>query len=223
MQWLLTSYRSPHPSLSGHDVVILPHMGYIMCNGQVWSHLDLRAFDRSTLCKLTSLNHTLHEEVVHKKREILLVNAPFGTPGRMSEQRRIGIRRVYCEIDSLWYIETKDYDMHTDRYYWNPHQPTSTFNFQIEKCTELIQTCVRRIQRALRHRRWLRSYPNQIQCITRIKAFRICASYLPCDVIDRIEAHLLRPEGSSFQRKEHRPMCRIETELFKHTQISNAH
>ena len=214
MQWLLTSYSSPHPSLSGHKLIVLPHMGYVMCNRQVWSYLDPREFNHTTLSKLTSLNHTLYEEVVNKKREVLLVNASFGTPGRSSERRRIGIRRLYCEIDSLWYIETKDYDSESGRYYWNPCQKTGTFNFQIEKCTEMIELCVRRIQKLFRHRQWLRSYPMQVRCIRHIKTFRICASYLPCDVIDHIEKQLLWP--GLFQRKKDRPMITVETELFKH-------
>jgi hypothetical protein len=213
MQWLLTSYSSPHPSLSGHPLVVLPHMGYVMCNGQVWSHLDHREFDQTTLSKLTSLNHTLYEEVVNKKREVFLVNAPFGTPGRLSERRRIGIHRLYCDIDSLWYIETKDYDSESGRYYWNPCQKSGTFNFQIEKCTEMIALCVQRIQKLFRHRQWLRSYPTQVRYIRHIKTFRNYASHLPCDVIDNIERQLLRPD--LFQRKKDRPMITVETELLK--------
>jgi hypothetical protein len=147
MQWLLTSYSSPHPSLSGHRLVVLQHMGYVMCNRQIWSYMDPREFDRNTLSKLRSLNHTLYEEVVNKKRELLLVHASSGTPGRLLERRRIGILQLYCEIDSLWYIETKDYDFESGRYYWDPRQKSGTFNFQIEKCTEMIEVCIRRIQK----------------------------------------------------------------------------
>jgi hypothetical protein len=195
-------------------LVVLPHMGYVMCNGQVWSYLDAREFDRSTLAKLTSLNHTLYEEVVNKKREVFLVNASFGTPGTLSERRLIGIRRLYCEIDSLWYIETKDYDSRSGRYYCDPCQKSGTYNFQIEKCTDVIELCVRRIQKLFRHRQWLRSYPMQVTYIRHIKAFRIYASYLPCDVIDHIEKQLLLP--GLFQRKKDRPMITVKTELFKH-------
>ena len=210
MQWLLTSYSSAHPSLSGHNLVVLPHMGYVMCNGQVWSYLDAREFDRTTLAKLTSLNHTLYEEVVNKKREVLLVNASFGTPGTLSERRRIGIRPLYCEIDSLWYIETKDYDSGSGRYYCNRF---GTFNFQIEKCTDVIELCVRRIQKLFRHRQWLRSFGY----IRNINTFRMYASYLPCDVIDHIEKQLLLP--GLFQRAlcADRPMITVKTERFKHS------
>ena len=162
MQWLLTSYRSPHPSLSGHCLVILPYMGYVMCNEQVWSHFDLREFDLVSLSKSTSLNHTLYEEVMNKQREVLLVNSSFGTVGKVLERRRIGIRQLYCNIDSLWYIETKDYDSSTSQYYWNPQHKSGTFNFQIEKCTEVVESCIRTIQKFFRHRRWLRSYPMSL-------------------------------------------------------------
>lgn len=87
MQWLLTSYSSPHPSLSGHRLVVLPHMGYVMCNGQVWSYMDPREFDRNTLSKLRSLNHTLYEEVVNKKRELLLQRRNARSRGCRRETR----------------------------------------------------------------------------------------------------------------------------------------
>jgi hypothetical protein len=194
-------------------------MGCVMCNRQVWSYMDPREFDRNTLSKLRSLNHTLYEEVVNKKRELLLVHASFGTPGRLLERRRIGIRRLYCEIDSLWYIETKDYDFESGRYYWNPRQKSDTFNFQIEKCTDMIEVCIRRIQKLFRHRQWLRSHSTQVKYIRFIKTFRIYAPYMPCDVIDCIEKHILRPD--SLQRKKDRPMICVETELFKQLTFSD--
>lgn len=201
--------------------MILPYMGYVMCNEQVWSHFDLREFDLVTLSKSTSLNHTLYEEVMNKQREVLLVNSSFGTVGKVLERRRIGIRQLYCNIDSLWYIETKDYDSSTGQYYWNPQHKSGTFNFQIENCTEVVESCIRTIQKFFRHRRWLRSYPMRVRDMMHIKTFRISASsYLPRDVIDCIEKRFLRLDSLP-QRKKYRPMVTIETKLFKHFALSD--
>ena len=210
MDWLPTRYRSRHPSWAGSDLVILPHMGYLVCNDKTWSRLSLVDFDPDSLHKAYSLNARINKGVIDKNHEIFMRCTPIA----WTQSHLIGLRNIHCEIDSVCELGTGDYSVHEDRIL------SGTYGFRglIVDCTALLQSKTRIIQKLFRHRRWCHSIPIYSQNIRKIKAFQEAVSCLPDDVMETIIELFVKSlddRSDVINRNKHPSMLVIETELFK--------
>ena len=210
MNWLPTRYRSLHPCWAGRDLVVLPHMGYLVCNDRIWSRLFILDFDPDSFHKAYSLNSRINKEVINKKREIFMKCAPINEPCT----HLIGLRNIFCEVNSVCAIQTGDYDVHDNR----ELPDTYGFGGLIIDCTALFQTKIRIIQRLFRCKRWRQFIPIYLQNIKKIKTFQEAVSCLPVDVMENIIELFVTSslKGSNvINGYKHQPMLTIETELFK--------
>ena len=194
INWKPTRYRSRHQSWAGHDLVVLPHMGYLICNGKVWSCWCWSG----EIHKMHSLNEMIYHQVIHDQREIYMHQCP----ALGKHRRTIGLRGLSCEIDTTSDIQAGYYDVHevTMHHAWSR---------QLTDCSAYIHSKTRIIQNLFRRRR----IPFYLQNIRKIKTFQDVASYLTMDVIKHITESFVKSLDTS--NVQHPQMLTIETELFK--------
>lgn len=184
-------------------------MGYLIWNGMVWSRLCIHDFDHDLIRKVHSLNERINHELIENKREIFMQCTPIDTKCT----RTIGLRKVVCEIDKLYQLQTGDYSVYENREL--PH--TYGFGGQITECTLLIHSKTRTIQKLFRHQRWRRSIPVRIQNLSKMRTFQDVMSYIPADVTEFIVGSFLASLENShvIHGNQRPPVITIETELFK--------
>ena len=113
MNWKQTRYRSRHPCWAGCDIIFLPHMSYLICNGMIWtrlSHLDFEESADGEIRRIHLLSELINKEVIQNKREIFVRR----TQCRILHKRRIGLMGLSIETDTIWDIVTGIYDVRED-------------------------------------------------------------------------------------------------------------
>jgi hypothetical protein len=208
--WKPTRYRSRHPCWGGSDLVVLPHMGYMICNGVVWTRChpyDWQDRVDGEIHSIHSLREMIKYQVIHEGHEIFVCRRPAFA---LNRRRIIGLRGLFCEIEGACNIRSGFYDVHED----TMHTRWST---AITDCSAFIQSKTRIIQRLFRRRRT----PVHMWNIRKIKTFQDSVSCLPIDVIKHITESFVKSLDSShgLDRNQYSEMLTIETELFKQTLV----
>ena len=214
INWKPTRYRSRHPCWAGHDLVVLPHMGYLICNDTIWTRVSPFDFEESAdgvISKIHSLSETINKEVIDKKREIRVRR----TPAFRIYKRTIGLWKLECEIDTVCDIETGIYDAQEDIM----HTPFTSR--AITDCSIFILSKIRIIQNLFK-RRGISLYLHNIR---KLKMFQDVASKLPTEVIKYITELFVKNLNISntINQNQHPPMLTIETELFKQLAFTDSH
>jgi hypothetical protein len=189
-------------------------MGYLICNDTIWtrvSHFDFEESGDGVIRKIHSLNETINEEVIDKKRELCVRR----TPANRIYKRTIGLWKVECEIDTLCDIQTGIYDAQEDIM----HTPFTSR--QITDCSMFVLSNIRIIQNLFK-RRGISLYLHNIR---KLKMFQDVASKLPTEVIKYITELFVKNLNISnmINRNQQPPMLTIETELFKQLAFTDSH
>jgi hypothetical protein len=164
------------------------------------SHFDFEITPNGVR-KIHSLNETINEDIIQKKREIFICQRFIP----VQNWRTIGLRGLSCEINSTWDIQTGYYDIHGDR------MLACGWSRQITDCSAFVKSKIRIIQAVFRRHR----IPIHLKNIRKIKMFQDVASYLPVDVIKHITESFVKSLYTSKNVPQCPPMFTIETELFQ--------
>jgi hypothetical protein len=175
------------------------------------SPFDFEESGDGVISKIHSLNETINEEVIDKKREIRVRR----TPAFRIYKRTIGLWKLECEIDTVCDIETGIYDAQEDIM----HTPFTSR--AITDCSIFILSKIRIIQNLFK-RRGISLYLHNIR---KLKMFQDVASKLPTEVIKYITELFVKNLNISntINRNQHPPMLTIETELFKQLAFTDSH
>ena len=203
INWKPTRYRSRHPSWAGHDLVVLPHMGYLICNGMVWSRWswsDFAPSETGEIRKMHTLNEMINPQVIHEKHEIYM----YQCPALGKHRRTVGLRGLSCEIDTISDIQSGYYNVHEDIMH-------HAWSRQLTDCSTYIQSKTRIIQNYFKRR----NRSLYLHNIRKIKTLQDVATKLPTEVIKYItELFVKNPNISDMtNRKQHPLMLMIETNL----------
>ncbi len=203
IDWKPTRYRSRHPCWAGGDLVFLPHMSYLICNGMIWcqrlSPFDFQVSADGEVHRINVLSELINKEVIHKKHEIFLRR----TQCRLWHKMRIGLMGLSIETDNYWDILTGFHDEQEDTMH-------PTWSRQLTDCSAFVHSKIRIIQRLFRRRRT----PVHMWNIRKIKTFQDVACYFPIDVIKHVTESFVESLASSnvLKQNQHPPMLTIETE-----------